>query len=79
MRNAAQCVGRVLRGKTDWGAHGVRRQSLKLYAISYPILLTIFSPFSLSDLPGLTNEPSFPAGLTNISLKLHRISPQTWQ
>jgi len=31
MRNAAQCVGRVLRGKTDWGlmvfADKVRRKS----------------------------------------------------
>ena len=34
MRNAAQCVGRVLRGKTDWGlmvfADKVRRVSQKM-------------------------------------------------
>jgi len=35
MRNAAQCVGRVLRGKTDWGlmvfADKVRRVTLEPY------------------------------------------------
>ena len=49
MRNAAQCVGRVLRGKTDWGlmvfADKVslreRRESTSLYVASSALLVRI--------------------------------------
>lgn len=46
MRNAAQCVGRVLRGKTDWGlmvfADKVRSHRLHFIFSSRPTYLRVY-------------------------------------
>ena len=75
MRNAAQCVGRVLRGKTDWGlmifadkvAFSFRHQS---------IFLSDFVLYSASQ--ELIRGLSFLDGLTNISRRRPLIYQQTW-
>ena len=75
MRNAAQCVGRVLRGKTDWGlmvfADKVSWARSSLADVSYMSLI----PYFPSGLPGLTSERSCQSGLTNTSPR----PPQTYQ
>ena len=37
MRNAAQCVGRVLRGKTDWGLM-VFADKVRVFVVVRPVL-----------------------------------------
>lgn len=61
MRNAAQCVGRVLRGKTDWGLMVFAdKVSQSLYVLVL-IGLTVSRKFA-SDLQGRTREQNFHVG-----------------
>jgi len=75
MRNAAQCVGRVLRGKTDWGlmifADKVSCFSSTAILYSSP---TLFGSASQELIRGL----SFLDGLTNTSQRRRLTCQQTW-
>ena len=70
MRHAAQCVGRVLRCKTDWGlmifADKVRSYSARKMKLTG------------SDSRSRIKETSYLNGLINISLKPIRICQRTW-
>ena len=75
MRNAAQCVGRVLRGKTDWGlmifADKVAFFSSTEVHISHRLCL-----YSASQ--ELIRGLNFLDGLINISQRRRLIYQQTW-
>jgi hypothetical protein len=72
MRHAAQCVGRVLRGKTDWG--------LMVFAdkVSFLIVRNRFQLIS-SALLDKTNEPSCRAGSINTLSKHTATCRPTWR
>ena|ERR1700722_8609727 len=73
MRNAAQCVGRVLRGKTDWG--------LMVFADKvccfHPIWDSVYTSHR-SVSPELTNVQNYLDGLINTLRRQLQISQQTW-
>lgn len=69
MRHAAQCVGRVLRGKTDWG--------LMVFADKVG-LVDVAATDHRSDLPGTTSGKSCLSGLISTSLKRTRTCQQIW-
>lgn len=77
MRNAAQCVGRVLRGKTDWGLMIFADKVAQSYLFNTsPIFLTDSVLYSASQ--ELIRELSFLDGLTNILRRRRLIYQQTW-
>lgn len=76
MRNAAQCVGRVLRGKTDWGLM-VFADKVTLPFSYVGSAFKLFPTYSVS--LALINGRSYPDGSTNTSQRLHRTCRPTWR
>jgi hypothetical protein len=81
MRHAAQCVGRVLRGKTDYGlmvfVDKVRGIIVTLFSLDYicNLVLTDIN----SGLLAPTNEANFQSGLMRILWMLQPTFRQTWR
>ena len=76
MRNAAQCVGRVLRGKTDWG---LMIFADKVGCFSSTAALCSSPTLSRSASHELIRGLNFLDGLTNISRRRRLICQQTWR
>jgi hypothetical protein len=81
MRHAAQCVGRVLRGKTDYGlmvfVDKVRHSTkISLRVHVFNSVLTLIG--QISALPAPTNGTNFQSGLTKMLWMLRLTFPPTW-
>lgn len=83
MRNAAQCVGRVLRGKTDWGLMVFADKVGHVYSLASWIptnkwnsLVFRFTP--ISALHAQISGPSYPGGLTNTLRRRRPTYRRTW-
>lgn len=81
MRHAAQCVGRVLRGKTDYGlmvfvdkVRTIDQDAPRAH--DFNSVLTLIGPTSA--LPAPTNGTSFQSGLTKMLWMLRPIFPPIW-
>jgi hypothetical protein len=81
MRHAAQCVGRVLRGKTDYGlmvfvdkVRNIDQDSPRAH--DFNSVLTLIGPTSA--LPAPTNGTNFQSGLMKMLWMLRPIFPPTW-
>ena len=77
MRNAAQCVGRVLRGKTDWGLMVFADKVWRVPRLhTGPLLIT---GSVVRDSHGQIRERNYLAGSTNTLPKRRPTSRRTWR